>query len=129
MSSHILNIPPDEWSRFFDELTSEHRDGIVTIDANTSELEDRFHVQDVPLEAIVLMLDGNEEVISIVVREGALRHTMHSIHEPLRVTYQTAGGVAIRLQVESENGDTTIVKFRSMSVPDTVQAQTMSDPS
>lgn len=128
MSSQILNIPPDEWGRFFGQLTREYRDRIVTIHVNTAELEERIHVKDVPLEAIVLMLDGNEDVISIVVREGARRHTMHSIHEPLRVSYETSNGVATRLQVDSENGEKTIVKFRSMSVPDAVQAQTMSDP-
>ncbi|MBA2252893.1 MAG: DUF5335 family protein [Nitrospirales bacterium] len=128
MSSRILDIPPDEWGGFFDELTREHRNAIVTIDVNASEIEDRIHVQDVPLEGIALLLNGNEEVISIIVRKGAREHTMHSIHDPHRVRYEKAGGMATRLQVESENGETTIVTFRSMSVPDTVQAQTMSDP-
>jgi hypothetical protein len=128
MSSHTVNIPPDEWGRFFDQLTREHRDRIVTIHVNTSGLEERVHAQDVPLEAVGLMLNGKKEVISIVVREGARHHTMHAIHEPLRVNYETSGGVATRLQVDSGNGETTIVKFRPMSVPDAVQAQTMSDP-
>ncbi len=128
MSSQILNIPPDEWGRFFSQLTREYRDRIVTIHVNTSELEERVHIHDVPLEGIVLMLNGKEDVISIVVREGTRRHTMHAIHEPLRVNYETSKGVATRLQIDSGNGETTIVKFRPMSVPDAVQAQTMSDP-
>jgi hypothetical protein len=128
MSSHVLDIPPDEWGLFLDELTREHRDGIVTIDVDTAEVTDRLHVQDVPLEGIVLMLEGNEEVISIIAREGTRRHTMHSIHHPLRVSYEKTGRVATRLHVEAENGETTIVTFQSMSVPDTVQAQTMADP-
>ena len=85
-------------------------------------------MQDVPLEGLSLALHGNEEVISIVVREHGLQHTVHTVHVPLRMTYEKDGEVARRLLVETEDGGMATVWFRSVSVPETVQGQTMPDP-
>lgn len=127
MSTRTFDIPPDEWSRFFEELTQEHRGGVVIIDMNASGSEGRLHLQDVSFEGISLVLNGNEEAVSIVVREDVRKHMTYTVNAPFHVTYEEVGGVAKSLQVESEDGETTIVKFRSASVPETVQGQTTSE--
>jgi hypothetical protein len=44
------------------------------------------------------------------------------------MTYEKDGEVARRLLVETEDGRMATVWFRSVSVPETVQGQTMPDP-
>ena len=128
MSRHLSEIQPDAWSDFLGELSREHRGRIVSIEIDSSEPAARLHMQDVPLEGLSLALHGNEEVISIVVREHGLQHTVHTVHVPLRMTYEKDGEVARRLLVETEDGGMATVWFRSISVPETVQGQTMPDP-
>ena len=128
MSRHLSEIQPDAWSDFLGELSREHRGRIVSIEINSSEPANRLYVQDVPLEGLSLTLHGNEEVISIVVREHGPQHTVHTIHMPLRMTYEKDGEVARRLLVETEDGGMATVWFRSVSVPETVQGQTIPDP-
>jgi hypothetical protein len=43
----------------------------------------------------------------------------------LRMTYEKDGEVARRLLIETEDGGTATVWFRSVSVPEAVQGQTM----
>jgi hypothetical protein len=128
MSAHPSSIQPDEWSAFFEQLSQEHRGRIVSIEANDPDSDGRLYLQDVPLEGMSLVLQGNEEVISIVVREHARVHTVYTVKNPLRVTYENPGGVAKSLQIESEEGATTIVRFRSASIPEAIQAQTIPEP-
>lgn len=128
MPSHLSEIQPDDWSAFLGELSGEYRGRIVSIEIKGSEPADRLQVQDVPLEGLSLALHGNEEVISIIVREQGIQHTVHTVSVPLRMTYEKDGEVARRLLIETEAGGTAIVRFRSVSVPETVQAQTMPEP-
>jgi uncharacterized protein DUF5335 len=125
MSRHLSEIQPDAWSDFLGELSREHHGRIVSIEINSSEPADRLHMRDVPLEGLSLALHGNEEVISIVVREHGRQHTVHTVHFALRMTYEKDGEVARRLLVETEDGRTATVWFQSVSVPETVQGQTM----
>lgn len=128
MSTHLSDIQPDDWSAFLDNLTRDNRGRIVSIEVNTSDPSGCLHVQDVPLEGLSLTLQGNEETISIVVREQARQHTVHTVRLPLRMLYEQDGNVARSLLIESEDGGTATVKFRAVSIPETVQAQTLSEP-
>jgi hypothetical protein len=128
MSTRTVDIPPDEWTAFFDRLSERYRGHIVAIEASGSESESRFQLQDVPLDSVSLVLQDHKEAIAIVVREHTLKHTMHTVDVPVRVVYEEAGGVAKSLHLESEDGATTIVRFSSAAVPETVQAQTMPQP-
>ena len=125
MSRHLSEIQPDAWSDFLGELSREHHGRIVSIEIDSSEPADRLHMRDMPLEGLSLALHGNEEVISIVIREHGRQHTVHTVHVPLRMTYEKDGEVARRLLVETEDGRTATVWFQSVSVPETVQGQTM----
>jgi hypothetical protein len=115
-------IPPDEWSAFFDTLSREHQSRIVTVVTQGPNPNDQLESHDVPLEGITVSLMGNEEVITIVVREETRTHVLHTASAPLHVRLEhTAEGLAKTLQIETAYGTTTLVRFRSASVPETVQ--------
>lgn len=127
MSIQISDIQPDDWSPFFNELIRNNRGRIVSLEMDGSDAENRVHVHDVPLESIALTLHGNEEVISIVLGEHPLRHTLFTVPRPWHVTYEHDDGMARSLHIDSENGRKTIVRFQSISVPEAIQAQTITE--
>jgi hypothetical protein len=127
MPIQISDIQPDDWSPFFDELTRNNRGRIVSLNMDRRDAADHIHVQDVPLEGMALALHGNEEVISIVLREHTLHHKVYTVHQPWHVMYEHDNGVARSLHIESEDRRKTVVRFESVSVPEAVQAQTITE--
>lgn len=121
------DIQPDDWSAFFDELIRKNRGRIVSLTMDALDVADRIHVEDVPFEGIALALQGNEEVISIVLRERTLQHKVYTVHRPRHVSYEHDNEVARSLQIESEDETTTTVRFQWVSVPEAVQAQTITE--
>jgi Family of unknown function (DUF5335) len=122
------DIQPDEWSAFFDELIRNNRSRIVSLAIERLEAADCTHVQDVPLEGISLALHDHAEVISIVLREHTPHHKVYTVHRPWHVTYEHDNKVARSLHIESEDGGKTIMTFQTASVPEAVQAQTITEP-
>jgi hypothetical protein len=124
-ATHTVNIPPDEWSDCLERLSHEHQNRIVSVDVYEAE-DERRELHDLPLEGIFVTLDGNDEVISIVAREEVRTHIVHVAKAPLHLRIEMAqDGMAKSLQIESEEGDLTIVHFRTEQVPETIQAQTL----
>jgi len=123
MNPFTIEIPPDEWSTFFDDLSREHQSRIVTIDGRGPEAGDQFESHDVPLEGITITLNGDDEVISIVVRQDAGTHVLHTVSAPLHVMLErTPEGLARTLHIESAHGATTLVRFRPVVIPETIQS-------
>lgn len=127
MSTQISDIPPDDWSEFFNELTRNNRGRIVSLDMDRSDTANRVQMHDVPLESIALTLHGDEEVVSIVLGERALHHTQYTVPRPWHVMYEDDDGMARSLHIETEDGKKTVVRFQSASVPEAVQAQTITE--
>ncbi|MGH7232358.1 MAG: DUF5335 family protein [Nitrospiraceae bacterium] len=119
----MVDIPPDEWSVFFDALSREHQNRIVTVEARGPETGEQFEAHDVPLEGITVSLQGDAEVISIVVREETRTHVLHTTPAPLHVQLERTGdGLAKTLQIESAHGTTTLVRFRPVAIPEAIQS-------
>jgi hypothetical protein len=122
MGTRTIDIPPDEWSAFFDTLSRQHQGRIISVEVLGADEEARLESHDVPLEGITVSLKGNDEVISIVVREETRTHILHTTMAPLHVRFeQTDEGLAKTLQIESMHGTATRVRFRPTMVPETVQ--------
>ena len=122
METRTIDIPPDEWSTFFDALSREHQNQIVTVEGRGPQSTDQLESHDVPLEGVTVSLKGNEEVISIVVREEMRTHVLHTTSAPLHVSLeQTSEGLARTLHIESAHGTTTLVRFHPVAVPETIQ--------
>ncbi|HJU06697.1 MAG TPA: DUF5335 family protein [Nitrospiraceae bacterium] len=123
MNTVTMEIPPDEWSVFFDDLSREHQSRIVTIEGHGEEAGDQFESHDVPLEGVSVTLNGDDEVISIVARQDTGKHVMHTVSAPLHVMLErTPEGLAKTLHIESAHGATTLVRFRPVVIPETIQS-------
>ena len=128
MSTRRSEIPPAEWTAFFEDLTLRHRGHIVSLQTSGSDSEPPLQLHDVPLESVSLVLQDSKEAIAIVVREHSLAHTTHIVDVPAHVVYEQAGDVAKTLHLESENGATTSVHFSPATEPETIQSQTLPQP-
>lgn len=128
MPRQLSDIQPDDWSSFFEELTRDNRGRIVSLQIDRLDASDSLHVQDVPFEGVALALHGDEEVVSIVLREQTLHHKLYTVHEPWHVTYEHDNEVARSLHIESEDGSRTVIRFQTIAIPEAVQAQIIEEP-
>jgi hypothetical protein len=118
-----VEIPPEGWSEFFDDLSRQQQGRIVSIEAHGEDVEPRLEVHNVPLHGVSISLDGDEEVVSIVAQEGTTSYAVHTVRAPLRIALErTPDGLAKTLHIESAHGSLTLVRFRPVVVPETIRA-------
>lgn len=112
-------VPFEEWPEFFREFGRRHEDWLATLRVLGPSLGDQVEARELPLTGIV----GDRESGSISMHfgrlsEGALEHP---IERPLRVWVELEDNGAERaLEIESANGDKTILEFRVTHPPEMV---------
>src|SRR4051812_10123939 len=106
-------IPMDEWRPFFDNLSRNHQNEPITIEIDGADLGAQPAASGVKL--IGITFDAKEDVaveIDVLVRNQADAHLMHAIPHPSHVRIaRTEDGFDSALQLESDNGPTTLVRF------------------
>ena len=64
---------------------------------------------------------GGEDVMMMILGGGLRGRVTHRVHRPTHVRVeQTEGGTDMTLQIESAGGVTTLLRFRSALLPETV---------
>lgn len=112
-------IPQDEWVPFFDSFSRQHEGWLVSIEVFSAEIGAQVEVRDRPLGGIAA--DRDADTVSIFLRAEPGSHLAHVIAAPSRIRLEeTAEGAHAALQVESAGGATTLVRFRSAVLPETV---------
>ena len=117
-------IPKNEWSEFFDSLSREHEGWIVNVEILGPEIGAQVEVRDTALEGITDEWDevkGN----TIMIMTGAEPegHMTHSITDPTSVSLeQTDEGADAALAIKSNDGTTTLLRFRSAVPAELVDA-------
>ena len=117
-------IPKNEWSEFFDGLSREHEGWIVTVEILGPEIGAQVEVRDTALEGITDEWDevkGN----TIMIMTGAEPegHMTHSITHPASVSLkQTDEGADAALAIKSNDGTTTLLRFRAAVPAELVDA-------
>ncbi len=107
-------IRRDDWVSFFDSFSRQHAGWLVTVEVSRLDIGAQTEARELPLDGISADLKGpGSDKIAVVVRtrHGDLTHTMT---EPLKVRLQETEQHAHQaLQIESADGTSTIVRFRS----------------
>jgi Family of unknown function (DUF5335) len=118
----MREIPRDEWVEFLDSFSRQHEGWLVTVEVLGSEIGAQVEAQELPLQGITAELkDGGEDAISVILGGGPTGHVTHSITGPTHVRIeQTEDGADMTLQIESGDGVTTLVRFRSAILPEMV---------
>ena len=117
-------IPKDEWSGFFDSFSRKHEGWLVSVEIFGPEIGAQVEQRQMALEGITDEWDevgGN--TIMIMTDAKPEGHITHSITHPTAVSLeQTDEGADAALAIKSDDGTTTLLRFRSAVLPEMVDA-------
>lgn len=118
----MREIPRREWVEFLDSFSRQHEGWLVTVEVLGAEIGAQVEAQELPLQGITAELKGgDEDAISVILGGGATERVTHNITGPTHVRVeQTEEGADMTLQIESGDGVTTLVRFRSAILPEMV---------
>lgn len=102
----IKEIEHNDWGRFFESFTLAHDHWLVHVDGENDSL---------PLEGIVV----RDHQITITLG-GDISHHRRIVIDAARVSVQQSGGVDEGVAIESADGYTTRLRFRSPMPPELV---------
>jgi hypothetical protein len=108
-------IPPSEWSAFFDSFSRQHQGWLVTIEVLAFDIGAQVVARELALQGITAeMKDESEGAISIMAGGGPEAHVTHTITAPTQVRLkQSEEGADEALEIESASATITLVRFRS----------------
>jgi hypothetical protein len=95
----IRDIERNDWGRFFESFTLTHDHWLVHVDGEKESL---------PLEGIVV----RDNLLTIILG-GDISHHRRIVIDAARVSVQQTGGVDEGVAIESADGHTTRLRFRS----------------
>lgn len=101
------DIERNDWARFFESFTMQHDHWLVSVDGERDTL---------PLEGITARDDGR---ITITLG-GDISHHRRIVIDAARVRVDQEGGVDQGVAIESADGHTTRLAFRSPMPPELV---------
>ena len=108
-------IPREQWSTFLDSFSRQHAGWLSTVEVLGSAIGARVQTREQPLSGITAELKGgSQDLISILVGDSIDDHVAHVIHAPSCVRIkETDEGAHEALQIESESGETALLRFRA----------------
>lgn len=117
-------IPKNEWTKFFDSFSRKHEGWLVNLEIFGPEIGAQVEQREMALEGII---DESDEVEgnTIIIMTGVKPddHITHSITHPTAVSLeQTDEGADAALAIKSNDGTTTLLRFRSAVLPEMVDA-------
>lgn len=115
-------IPRDDWTQFFDSFSRQHDGWLTTVEVLGAEIGAQVESRDQPLIGITADLkDEGEDVITILVGGRTGDHLAHMVHAPADVRLkETEEGAHEALQLASKHGPTTLLRFRSAVLPESL---------
>ena len=100
-------IERNDWARFFESFTMQHEHWLVSVDGESDSL---------PLEGITTRDDGNV----VITLGGDIRHHRRIVIDAKAVRIDQNGDIDNGIDIESSDGHTTRLRFRSPMPPELV---------
>ena len=114
-------IPRHEWSRTLDEFTAIHEGWLISLDVLGPAIGAQLEINDLPLLSVSADRNDRDGTVSISAARTASEHITHTIRWVTRVYIErTDEGADAALAIESADGTTTILRFRAVVLPETV---------
>lgn len=117
-------IRKNEWTGFFDSFSRKHEGWLVSVEIFGPEIGAQVEQRQMALEGITDEWDEVEgNTIMIMTGAKPEGHITHSITHPTAVSLeQTDEGADAALAIKSNDGTTTLLRFRSTVLPELVDA-------
>ncbi len=113
-------IPRSEWRKFFDSFSRQHEGWLTTVEVVGGDIGDQLEATELPLQGISADVKGSEpDAVEIAVGSGPADEITHIIPNASRVLFdQSAAGADEGLEIESADGERTIMRFRIAQQPE-----------
>jgi Family of unknown function (DUF5335) len=112
-------IPASDWREFFDVFSRVHDGWLATLEV-FGDLGAQVEAENLPLRGVTADREGESTSVTLLLGEPEHRVT----HRVIRASHvrldQTEEGADAALQVESERGETALLRFRTAVLPETV---------
>jgi hypothetical protein len=116
-----IEIPRKDWQRALDEFSTVHDGWLVSLDVLGPTLGVQPEIRDLPLRGVTAEAGGPDPTIMISAARDDGEHITHIIHSPTHVRLEkTNEGADVALQVESLEGMATILRFKTVALPENV---------
>jgi hypothetical protein len=108
-------IPREQWMSFLDGFSRRHDHWSVSVDVITPELGPQTEINHVPLVGISADQKDGENSIAIMAGRDVATRTTHLVEGANRIWLeQSDDGEEQSIQIESETGMKTLVRFRDI---------------
>jgi hypothetical protein len=119
-------IPREEWSTFFDAFSRQHEGWLASVEILGMEIGAQEEAHELQLVGITAESKHGEDTISIIIGENPKDHVTHTVVAPTHVRLEQAeSGAHQALQIESADGEVTLIRFRSAMLPEMVDGVVM----
>jgi hypothetical protein len=116
-----VEIPRDQWTQALDRFSTQHEGWLVSLDVLDQTLGAQPEITDLPLIGITAETGTQEPTITIAAAQSTDEQVTHTIHSPTHVRIEkTDEGADAAVQVESAEGSTAILRFKTAALPETV---------
>ena len=115
-------IQREEWHKFFYAFSRQHEGWLATLEIFAAEVGAQEEAHELPLEGISISSEGSGGTsIAINLGKTPEDHITHTVTKPEHVWLeQTSGGANAALEIESEDQNKALLRFRSTLPPEMV---------
>ena len=120
-------IPREDWNKFFGAFSRQHEGWLATLEIFAAEVGAQEEAHELPLEGISIFSEGSGGTsIAINLGKTPEDHITHTVTKPEHVWLeQTSGGAHAALEIESEDQNKALLRFRSTLPPEMVDGVVM----
>lgn len=112
-----------EWPGFFDSFSRQHEGWLTTLEIFGPEIGNQIEERDLTLEGVTAELANAGDKIEIMLGAKPNDHITRTISAPAQVSLeQTDEGADVALAIKTQEGTTTLLRFRSAMLPEMVDA-------
>lgn len=116
-----IELAPKDWGRALDEFSAIHEGWLASLDILDPGLGAQPQIRDLPLRGITAEMSLRNPTITISAAREDGEFFTHSISSPTHVRIErTNEGADVALEVESAEGTTAILRFKTIAAPETV---------
>lgn len=117
-------IPREQWKDFCDEFSKQHEGWLVSVELvdETAEPNHEVIASELPLWGVTVDELPDQTEVHIIAGDQP-RHVTHVITDPAAIAFeQDEQGGHTGLRIDTQEGPSLLVRFRTAAVPESVDA-------